>query len=358
MQSITVTKAEAGRRIDKYLLRFFDAAPRSFVYKAFRKKNIKLGGKRAAGDEVLAEGDIIELYFSDETIAGLRSRSTGGRSAAASTAKEKKPAGHSSKGCSRLTDYCDIVYEDEHIIIADKHYGVLSQKAGQGDYSLNEALLDYCRSDNSSTGDFGVGFVPSVVNRIDRNTTGLVCFAKTYGAARELSRLLKERGMHKYYIAAAAGTIREAAHRTAWLKKDLAANRAAVSIHAGDGAERIETAYRPIDEAEARSLGLASAFGQVCGTDYTILKIELITGKSHQIRAHLAELGHPLLGDPKYGSYELNKELLAKYGIKAQLLHAYEIDMPQQLRAPLEYLGGHHFCARLPQGFASLQHKN
>ena len=335
MKTISVPGAEAGRRLDKFLLKYFDAAPKSFIYKALRKKNIKLCGVKAAGNELLKEGDLIELFFSDETISGMRKSDS-------VTDAGKMPL-------KSLSAYCDIVYEDKDIIIADKHYGILSQKAANSDYSLNEALLDYCGGrDTAST------FVPSVVNRIDRNTTGIVCFAKSYGASRELSKLLRTHELNKYYIAAVAGTVTEGCHMEAWLKKDERSNKVTVFKKEQPNSEHIETEYRPIDDNEAAELGLGSAFGSICQTKYTILKIKLITGKSHQIRAHLASLGHPLLGDPKYGKKELNKRLYADYGIRGQLLHAFELVMPENAAAPLEALSGRSFRTKAPESFRKL----
>lgn len=326
MQQIRVPQTEAGRRIDKYLMKYFDAAPKSFIYKAFRKKNIKLCGKRAAGNELLNEGDLIELFFSDETIASMKKTSGG---------MHKVPAGDK----AALSKYCEIVYEDKDVIFADKRENVLSQKAEPGDYSLNEALLDYCggRPEASS-------FVPSVCNRIDRNTTGLVCFAKSYRAARLLSEMLRDRSLEKYYLAAVSGVVSEAAHVEAWLVKDKKSNKVTVSDRPSAGAEHIETAFRPIDGAEVHGKH-----------PYTIVKVELITGKSHQIRAQLAALGHPLLGDPKYGSRELNKYLAEEYGIRSQLLHAWEMHFPEDTPSPLDTFAGKSLRTKTPEWVKQLR---
>lgn len=385
MQQIRVPQTEAGRRIDKYLMKYFDAAPKSFIYKAFRKKNIKLCGKRAAGNELLNEGDLIELFFSDETIASMR-KTPGGN--------HKVPAGDK----AALREYCEIVYEDKDVIFADKRENVLSQKAEPRDYSLNEALLDYCGGKPEAS-----SFVPSICNRIDRNTTGLVCFAKSYKAARLLSEMLRDRSLEKYYLAAVSGVVSEAAHVEAWLVKDKKSNKVTVSDRPSAGAEHIETAFRPIDRSEAEVLGIGSAGsgGLVSSTDreqkidsismelskpklsgndiatermsglnrvvglnknvsrfasgrlinhqYTIVKVELITGKSHQIRAQLAALGHPLLGDPKYGSRELNKYLAEEYGIRSQLLHAWEMHFPEGTPSPLDTFAGKLVRTKTPE---------
>ena len=281
---------------------------------------------------------------------------------------------------------------------------MLSQKAEPRDYSLNEALLDYCggKPEDSS-------FVPSICNRIDRNTTGLVCFAKSYKAARLLSEMLRDRSLEKYYLAAVSGVVSEAAHVEAWLVKDKKSNKVTVSDRPSAGAEHIETAFRPIDRSEAEVLGIGSAGsgGLVSSTDreqkidsismelskpklsgndiatermsglnrvvglnknvsrfasgrlinhqYTIVKVELITGKSHQIRAQLAALGHPLLGDPKYGSRELNKYLAEEYGIRSQLLHAWEMHFPEGTPSPLDTFAGKSLRTKTPEWVKQLR---
>ena len=355
MQSITVPESEAGRRIDRYLMKYLNAAPKSFIYKAFRKKNIKLCGKRAAGDELLKKGDLIELFFSDETLSSLRGTSADS-SAKIQQCVSRKQAVSFGTGVQRgnlqeLARYCGIVYEDSNIIIADKRFGILSQKAARDDYSLNDALIDYCGGPEKEA-----AFIPSVVNRIDRNTTGIVCFARTYGAAKELSRVFKTRDIEKYYIAAVIGHIEEAGHIRAWLRKSAKTNKVEIYTSEQQDAEYIETAYRPVNEAEAAELGIESrqAYGSVCGADYTLLKVKLITGKSHQIRAHLSHIGHAILGDPKYGNAALNKQLGSMYGIKGQLLHAWELIMPEELNVPLRTLGGRAFKTKLPDGFKRL----
>ena len=390
MQSISVPASEAGRRLDKYLMKYLDAAPKSFIYKAFRKKNIKLCGKRADGSEIVSSGDTIELFFSDETLASLKtaakrrpdkqSDAIGGirgvtRQAAirenkaglagsdGQTADEaggnrlskkqiscgySKDGGHINMGDKAgLAGFCVIVYEDVNVILADKKAGILSQKSDRRDYSLNEALLDYCGGKSDV-------FVPSVCNRIDRNTTGLVCFAKTYAAARELSRIIRDRELEKYYIAAVRGVIRGENRIDAWLMKDAASNTVEVSKTRLNGAEHIETAFRPVNAYESKLLGLSSPYGHICGEEYTVLKVELITGKSHQIRAQLAGTGHPLLGDSKYGDLRLNQRLKAEYGIRYQLLHAWEMRMPDELNFPLDNIAGKTFRTAVPESIKPL----
>ncbi len=337
MQKLSVPVSQAGRRLDKYLMKYFDAAPKSFLYKAFRKKNIRLDGKRADGSEILKGGEEISLFFSDETIASLRSGAPGKTEAA-------RPAAGAAK--KPLESFCGLLYEDENLILANKRSGVKSQKAQPEDYSLNEALLDYC----GGAADGGA-FVPSVCNRLDRNTSGLVLFAKTYGASRVIGEMLRSRTVRKYYIAAVSGKVLRAEHLHAWIRKDESTNKVSVSERELAGASHIETAFAPLSGEELSLLGLKSAHGNLDGAEYTLLKIELITGKTHQIRAHLAHTGHAVLGDVKYGDPSLCRALKSKYHISSQLLHAWELQMPDPAAAPLQALSGRVFRAELPESF-------
>lgn len=337
MITITITDNEAGQRLDKYLSRYLDRAPKSFIYKSLRKKNIKLQGKKAEGNELLHKGDEIRLFFSDETLSTLRS---------VKPAAGDKPA--KAPDVFRMEDYCAIIYEDEQTIIADKKPGVLSQKARPEDVSINEVLLVYTKKKQKGEDTDQGLFTPSVCNRLDRNTSGLICFAKTYGAAREWSRLFRERDLQKYYLAVVKGTVAAGSHVSAWLLKDERDNRVRILSEETEGASRIETVYTPVDP---------ELYGLLSVPDgATLLKVELLTGRSHQIRAHLSALGHPIAGDPKYGDPAWNRELKGSFGIRSQLLHAFELVMPEQTLSPLQELAGKRFKAPLPRDFQSFFH--
>ncbi len=346
MQIIKVNEDEEGRRLDKHLLKYFDAAPASFVYKNLRKKNIKLCMKKASGSEILKAGDEIELYFSDETLISLSSFAA--RLLTANDEKEKpdKLCNSSIKEKSirlrqnrDINRYCSIVYEDDNLIIADKKAGVLSQKAKPEDISLNEILLEYAGKERTDTDrSFGYKgsvstFTPSICNRLDRNTTGLIIFAKTYAASRSLNHMLKERSMKKYYLTAVEGLVEEKKHIKAWLIKDKKNNKVNIFDKEMEGASLIETAYEPVK------------FDVLAGKKITYLKVELITGKTHQIRAHLASVGHPILGDIKYGNREFAELIKKKYGIKSHILHSWRLVMPENIEGILSYLSGKTFTA-------------
>ena len=291
MLQIKVQKNDAGQRLDKFIQRVLKKAPLSFIYKALRNKDIRLNSKKATGKEVLLEGDEVLFRFPDVQLRDLRGEPE--------TSKASVPE-------LRLSDYCTIVYEDDQMILANKKAGILSPRSESGEITLNEALLSYCG------GGDGL-FTPSVCNRIDRNTTGLVAFAKTYAAARMLSDAFKNRDSRKYYLAGVWGDVRGKYREKAFLKKEDAENRVII----GNEGSEIETAWEDASHA------------WIGDRPVTLLLVELITGKTHQIRAHLAAKGTPVIGDPKYGG--------KTPGFSHQMLHAYELVLPdgRNFRAPV-----------------------
>lgn len=297
MRELNIGKKEAGQRMDKYLKKYFREAGSGFLYKMLRKKNIVLNDKKAEGSEMLQEGDSIKLYLAEETIEKFR----GAAEELPVVAAKKKTA-------------LDIVYEDENFLIVNKTVGILSQKAAPNDVSMVELLIDYMLENKQITREELQIFHPSVCNRLDRNTSGLLLAGKTLAGLQEFSRILKERNMKKYYLCLVKGIVEKANHCKAYLVKDRKNNQVKISMHPAQDAEYIETAYEPLWH----------------GKDVTLLKVELITGKSHQIRSHLASLGYPLAGDSKYGDKRWNQELKEKVGLSHQFLHAWRIEFPKQ----------------------------
>lgn len=330
MRSLKIPQEEAGQRLDKYLAKYLNKAPRGFLYKMLRKKNIKRNGKRAEANMLLEAGDILELYLAEETMALMRDEK---KSAAEKKLPQKGKEAYST--ALRLSRFCSILYEDEALILADKKAGVLSQKSSPSDISLNEALLAYVEAagEKTASGE-ALLYTPSICNRLDRNTTGLITFAKTYAAGSALSELFRGRTMHKDYLAAISGRL-DACRLNAWLLKDEKTNRVTVSEKELSGAVRIETELEPV-----LSVG-----------GYSLVKLRLLTGKTHQLRAQLAAIGHPILGDPKYGNMQENNALQKKYGIRYQMLHAYQLSFPKILPDALHQLAGRSFTAPLPDTF-------
>lgn len=316
MQEIVIGQREAGQRLDKLLGRVLNAAPKSFLYKMLRKKNIKLNDKRAEGNERLEEGDIVRLYLSDETIASFQNHADTVKSAA-------------------ILDAGQIVYEDENVLILNKRRGQLSQKAKPGDISLNEMLVAYC---HEKYGEDKL-FTPSVCNRLDRNTSGLLLCGVSLAGSRYLSGLLKDRRLDKYYLTIVKGNVDKNMRVRGYLKKDSRTNRVEVVTKAEPDYAPVETEYAPLACCRHEK-------GQ-----FTLLKVKLVTGKSHQIRAHLASLGHPVIGDYKYGDAAVNAYFKAHFGLQSQLLHAGELYFPEDGSD----LSGRFFCAEKPGIFSDIE---
>lgn len=309
MKAFLVSKNEAGQRLDKLLAKYMDTAPKSFFYKMLRKKNITLNGKKAEGSEKVAEGDEIKLFLSDETIAGFQS----GKKSESTNVEQNIPT---------LKPH-EIVYEDEHILIANKPVGELSQKAQKDDISINERMVSYLRT------TYGIGtdsFTPGVCNRLDRNTTGLIIAGKSLAGLQAMAELLRERTLRKYYLCIVCGEVRERRHLKGYLKKDEATNTVEVLT---EGELREKNANpKEYEKIETELVPLAVKDG------FSLLAILLITGKTHQIRAHLASVHLPILGDTKYGNLQ---EMNRRFHLKYQLLHAYMLCFPK-LSGTLEAL--------------------
>lgn len=315
------TKTE-GVRLDKQLKKILSGCNPGFIYKMLRKKNITLNDLKAEGGEHLKAGDVIKIYFSDETF-------------------EKFSGNKSSISGDERKDFdipSMIVYEDESIMLINKPAGLLTQKAAACDVSLNELCLLYLLDKGELTEDKLMMFKPSVCNRLDRNTSGLVIFAKNYASAAQISEELSTRELKKFYKCIVSGRIDKRKRTDGYLIKDSETNKVRISETYIDNSAKIITEYVPLKNNDK----------------YTLLEVELITGKSHQIRAHLASQGHPILGDVKYGDKELNRRLKEEYGTSHQMLHAYRLIWPDDMGKCLSKIEGREYKAPVPDDFDKL----
>lgn len=310
MREIVIGKNESGQRLDKYLQKYLKEASKSFIYKMLRKKNIKLSGRRAEGKEILLPGDQVTIFFAEDTLRKFRG--------------ETKVTGYP------VTDL-SIIYEDDNIVLLNKPVGMLSQKAKNSDTTLVEYFLGYLQ--HSGQWQPGGAFTPGICNRLDRNTSGLVIAGKSLPGLQKMSQLLKERTLDKYYFTIVEGVMSQSAVIQGYLSKEEDINR--VIVFEEDGPERsyIETAYEPMQN----------------NGKYTLLRVKLVTGKPHQIRAHLASMGHPLMGDVKYGGKRLK-------GQRSYFLHAGEIHFPN-MEEEFSGLCGRVFEAPLPLRFEHMKEK-
>ncbi|CBK74589.1 pseudouridine synthase, RluA family [Butyrivibrio fibrisolvens 16/4] len=296
MKELRIDTGDSNQRFDKFLKRVLPNASTSFIYKMLRKKNITLNEKKADGSEKLNVGDVIKIWFSDETFAKMAGVSE--RDELYYSIKEIKPN-------------INIVFEDDDMIIINKPAGVKSQKDSPSDISINEMAISYMIASNQLSEESFKHFHPSVCNRLDRNTSGIVLFAKNLHAAQSLGQALKERSCKKLYRAVVLGKVDSKQQIEGFLWKDEATNKVTISKNEIPDSKPIKTAYNPIKNI---------------GDKFTLLEIHLITGRTHQIRAHLASIGHPILGDNKYGNTIINKE----QKVRGQLLHAYSIEFADE----------------------------
>ncbi len=306
MQKITINKNDAGQRIDKYLTKSFKNLPTSLMYKYIRKKRIKLNGKRCEISSRLSEGDIIELYINDEFFE-----------------KSEKQYDF-----LKAPNKIDILYEDSNILLLDKKPGLIVHPDENYHFdSLISRVTHYLYDKHEFNPEKENSFAPALVNRIDRNTGGIVIAAKNAESLRILNQKMKNRELKKIYLCIVHGTLKnKAGVLSAYLDKNEKQNRVYISSNKKEGLKHIKTKYKVLKE-----------YGK-----FSLLEVELLTGRTHQIRAHFAFIGHPLLGDGKYGTNELNKGT----GFKYQALYSYKLIFNFTTPAGLlEYLNGKEITA-------------
>jgi len=315
MRQLVVHKNDENQRLDKYLKKYLKEAPGSFIYKMLRKKNIVLNDKKADGTEKLSAGDEIKLFFSEETLQKFT-----GETASMPTVQFPQKD-------------LQILFEDEDVLILNKPAGELSQKAEANDVSMNEYALGYLQKTGVITEESLKVFKPSVCNRLDRNTSGILIVAKTYQAAREFGEALQKRSVRKFYRCIVRGEVKKAETIDGYLWKDEKTNKVQIFKEKKDGASEIHTAYRPVNY----------------NNGLTLLEVHLITGRTHQIRAHLSSIGHSILGDPKYG----DKKFSEKWKVKYQLLHACRLELDGFIGDFAKY-NGKIITADLPKVFQKI----
>lgn len=363
MQSVIIGKNQAGQRLDKFLHKYLQEAGTSFLYKMLRKKNITLNGKKAEGKELLSLGDEVKFFFSEETFLKFRGQEFAEQQyealgLAASEQPALKPAAASSsflradglaeyRSAYEKLSHIHVLYEDENIVALDKPVGMLTQKAAPGDLSLNEWLVGYLLNSKAITEEELKSFHPSVCNRLDRNTSGIVLCGKSLAGTQALGHAIKERILRKFYRTICVGILSESADLKGYLVKDNVSNKVRIMPEVIWGQEKngdfIHTKCRPIKSCR-----------QEGGISFTLLEVELITGKTHQIRAHLADIGHPLIGDNKYGNRKQNQLFMERFRLRSQLLHAYRVEFPIE-SGVLAPLSGRIITAPYPELFIKIQ---
>ena len=298
MKQIIVKKNDSGQRLDKFLFKSFETLPKSMMFKQIRKKNIKINKKRCTPEQIINEGDIIELYLNDDML------------------KEKEAHYDFLSAPKEL----DIVFEDENIILLNKKSGMLCHPE-KGEYvnTLVSSLKRYLFEKGEWKPESENSFSPALANRIDRNTSGIVIGAKNYEALKFLNAKIKSREVKKFYLTICEGRFEKKSETLeGFLSKDERKNMVFVSDKETEGSKRIATKYTV--------LGYANGF--------SLVEVELLTGRTHQIRAHLASIGHPLMNDGKYGS---------KHGRLSQELCSYKLRFDFENAGDFEYLNSKEF---------------
>lgn len=295
-----IHKNENEQRLDRFLQKYLDKAPRAFIFKMIRKKNIKVNNKRANPETMVYEGDKIQLFMSDETIDKFI------------TMKKRIK--------SKLIP--NIIYEDKNIILINKEVGILSHGAG-GPFEENivDSMISYLIEKQEYIPRIEKTFTPSICNRLDRNTSGIIIGAKNYDSLKEVNQAIKNLYIRKFYKTIVKGKVGEEIKAKAYLSKDEGRNIVEISEHGGEDSKMIITNIKPLGYSK----------------DYSLLEIELITGRTHQIRGHLSSMGYPIIGDRKYGNKTVNKEFKDEYGLVNQWLHGYKVEFAG-LSGNLEYL--------------------
>ena len=311
MKEFTINQNDAGQRLDKFITKATEGMPKSLLYKYIRTKRIKLNGKKAHENDILALGDVIECYIPDEFF--------GGNDSAPDYTKVKiKP---------------EIVYEDDNIILSNKKPGILVHLGDEGDKNRadaaeRETLIFALTAYLVGNGEYNPGeensFAPALCNRIDRNTGGIVILAKNAWALRDINEAIRENRVTKRYLCAVHGRLTGEKILTAYHSKDYKSNTVRIFDRQLPGSKEIKTKYRALEYDQKH--------------DLTLLEVTLITGRTHQIRAHMAYIGHPLLGEGKYAHNSADRKL----GFSSQALYscAVQFDFDD---SRLSYLNGKVF---------------
>ena len=302
MISFIIKKEEEGQTLEKYVRKTLNEAPLSFVYKLFRKKDVKVNGHWQDKKYIISSGEEVSIYITDSQLEEFKRQVE-------------------SKQLEDISSW--IIYEDENILLINKPRGVLVQKNSDDANALDEMVISYLVNKGEYDPDKNLGYKPAPAHRLDRNTAGIVVFGKNIATLRYLADALNDKSViQKKYLTLVKGELEKDGEINAPLLKNSKTQRVTVSKEGKPSLTR----YKVVETFKG----------------YSLLEVELLTGRTHQIRVHMAYINHPVVGDSKYGDYELNKEIESKYGFKNQFLEAYQLDF-NKLNNPLKYSSGRSF---------------
>lgn len=317
MREIIIKENEDKQRLDRFLKKYLNDAPNSFIYKMLRKKRIKLNKSKADPKDMIKTGDTIQMYLADETIDSFKKKSD--------TVKQD-------------ADDIIVVYEDQNILVVHKESNVLSHSTQKGEKSLVDSVLKYLNDKGEYDPENDTVFKPAICNRLDRNTIGLIIAAKNYMALKAINEAIRDKKIDKYYKCLVKGKMQGKFKLEDYISKDEKNNVSKVTNEKNDDSKKIQTNVNVL-----RS-----------NSDFSLAQVELITGKSHQIRVHMEHIGHPIVGDYKYGDAKLNRLFKQKYGLEHQYLMAYKLkfnDMPKGL----EYLNSKEIVDTMDKKFVDIE---
>lgn len=311
MKEILINKQNENQRVDKFVRKYLNEAPLSFIYHLFRKKDVKVNGHWVKQDYILTSGEILTLYVSDEQLSSF-----------IKTKEIKK---------SDLK--YPIVYEDDNILIINKPRGLLVHgDKSEKRLTLTNEVLNYLYFKGEYDPKSSNGFIPAPAHRLDRNTSGLVVFGKNLPSLQLLEQLFKEKNeIIKTYQALVVGTINQPLEIDKPLLKDSTSGLVKVG-KIKDGALPAFSKVTPIKQYNG----------------YTLVNVVIFTGRTHQIRVHLASVSHPIVGDGKYGDFQINREFKNEFGFENQFLHAYSLEF-KNISGILSYLSNKKFKVDLPK---------
>ncbi|MBQ3123438.1 MAG: RluA family pseudouridine synthase [Firmicutes bacterium] len=319
MVKIIIEKNDENQRLDRFLRKYLKSAPLSMIYKLIRK-DVKVNGKRSKEEYMLVQGDEVSLFMSEEEIESYRGK--------------KEVSGKKSKRTFK------VLFEDENILAADKPFGLLTHgDRNEKKNHLANQVIDYLIEEGKYNPRSEKTFTPAPANRLDRNTTGLVLFGKNSDSLRELNHMIRERGyVNKYYLTIVYGELDEPLYLKDRMEKDGDANTVRVMDIDSEDGKLMETVARPL----------------MTKRGYTLVEVELVTGRTHQIRAHLASAGYPIIGDSKYGDRRINGVIEKRYNLTTQFLHAYRLEFIKG-SGNLSYLEGKVIKSELPENLKRIR---
>lgn len=314
---IEIGANEAGQRLDKFLRKLLKDVPLSAIFKALRKGDIRVNGKKQKEKYTLEVNDVVEVrYIQSQKMTEKKGNFV-----------KVDPSG------------LKVAYEDNNMVVVEKWPGVLVHPDSNKKIpTLTDYVLSYLNEKGDYLPEKEVTFTPAPCNRLDRNTSGIVVFGKNFEGLRELNEIIREGRIKKYYNALIKGRIKDGLY-TGYILKNEEANISRIYDKKVKDSKEISMEVKTIQSDGA----------------FSFIEIDLITGRSHQIRAHLAHIGNPIIGDNKYGDKKLNSYFLNKYGLDYQFLYAYKLNF-KNVDGKLDYLKNKVITVALPPIFKKIKH--